>query len=172
MRFTGAAYRAHDPQWSFLPTSGEGARLKGGRFSEKGVPALYLALDFNTAVLEANQGFAYKILPTLLCSYDVDCADIVDLTSPAERSREKITLDQMGCAWFDLMTKGEVPPSWEFSRRLRAAGAAGIVVPSYVVHAPSNARNIVLWDWSDTLPHRINVIDPKTQLPKDRKSWQ
>ena len=36
MRFEGLAYRAHNPRWSWAPTSGEGARLHGGRFNAKG----------------------------------------------------------------------------------------------------------------------------------------
>ena len=78
MRFTGCAFRAHDPRWAFKPRSGEGAALKGGRFNPKRVPALYLALTIEGAVLEASQGFAYKIEPLTLCAYDVDCDDVLE----------------------------------------------------------------------------------------------
>ena len=81
MRFVGTCYRAHDPRWSFRPISGEGAAIRGARFNPKDVPTLYLALGIMTAVKEANQGFAHRIDPCVLCSYDVDCADIVDLTT-------------------------------------------------------------------------------------------
>ena len=43
MRFQELVYRAHNPEWSWTPLSGEGARRHGGRFNRRGVPALYLA---------------------------------------------------------------------------------------------------------------------------------
>ena len=67
MRFRGTCYRAHDPQWSFTPLSGAGAAIHGGRFNPRGTEALYLSLTVMTAVKEANQGFAFKILP-YVCS--------------------------------------------------------------------------------------------------------
>jgi RES domain-containing protein len=66
VRFQGAAYRAHDPRWSFKPLSGDGAALYGGRYNRKGVPALYLALDAITAVREITQGLARKLDPCVL----------------------------------------------------------------------------------------------------------
>ena len=77
MIYRGRAYRGHDPYWSFAPTSGEGARLTGGRFNRKGDAALYLSLDPMTAVMEITQGFTNRLPPITLCEYDVDCADIV-----------------------------------------------------------------------------------------------
>ena len=38
MRSRGVVYRAHNPQWSWTPLSGEGARRHGGRFNRRGVP--------------------------------------------------------------------------------------------------------------------------------------
>ena len=75
----GLAYRAHDPRWSFRPLSGDGAAVHGGRFNPKGTPALYLALDPMTAIKEASQGFARKFEPCVLCTYEIDCQDIVEL---------------------------------------------------------------------------------------------
>lgn len=85
MRFVGTCYRAHDPRWSFKPTSGEGAAIRGARFNPKGVPALYLGLSIMTAIKEISQGLPHRLDPTVLCSYDVDCEDVIDLTT--ERGR-------------------------------------------------------------------------------------
>jgi len=30
---------------------------------------------------------------------------------------------------------------------------------------------LVLWDWSDRLPHKVAVYDPSGRLPKSRLSW-
>ena len=65
--------------------SGDGAAIRGARFNPKGVPALYLGLSIMTAVKEANQGFAHRIDPCVLCSYEIDCEDVADLTTEQER---------------------------------------------------------------------------------------
>jgi RES domain-containing protein len=79
--------------------SGDGAAIHGARFNPNGIPTLYLALGIMTAVKEANQGFAHRIDPCVLCSYDVDCKDIVDLRTPADRAAAEVEYDDMACAW-------------------------------------------------------------------------
>lgn len=170
MRFVGTAYRAHDPRWSFKPTSGEGAAIRGARFNPKGVPALYLALSIMTAVKEANQGLARRIDPCVLCSYDVDCEDIADLTSVQGRAEHGISLDDMACAWAWDLSEGRRPGSWRVHDRLREKGIAGILVPSFAPGAGSEDINLVLWDWGPDLPHKIVVYDPSNRLPKDQLS--
>jgi RES domain-containing protein len=172
LRFRGTAYRAHDPRWSFRPLSGEGAAIHGGRFNPKGVAALYLALDPMTAVKEANQGFAHKIEPCVLCSYDVDCQDIVDLRTDRARKASGVATEDMGNAWFSFLAEGREPPSWRIARRLIGQGAAGIVAPSYAPGAAPADYNLILWRWSDRPPHKVAVFDPSGRLPKDQLSWR
>jgi len=50
------------------------------------MPALYLALTMETAIKEVSQGLGYRIDPCVLCCYDVDCADVVDLRTDAGRA--------------------------------------------------------------------------------------
>lgn len=167
-RFVGTGYRAHDPRWAFRPLSGEGAAIRGARFNPRGVPALYLALDLVTAVGEANQGFAHKIEPCLICTYDIDCTDIVDLRSPESHG---VDPDDMACPWFLLLSEGKEPPSWRVARRLIAEGAAGALVPSYAPGATTASCNLVLWHWGEHLPHRVAVFDPSGRIPRDQLSW-
>jgi RES domain-containing protein len=171
MRLQGAAYRAHNPRWSFKPLSGEGAAVHGGRFNPKGTPALYLALDPITAIKEASQGFARKFEPCVLCSYEVDCEDVVDLRAAATQKAAGVDPDDMGCPWFAEAAAGRTPASWRLAERLVAAGAAGILVPSYVRGATAADVNLVLWNWSDRPPHRVAVFDPSGRLPKNQLSW-
>lgn len=171
MRFSATCYRAHDPRWSFLPLSGEGAAIRGARFNPKGVPALYLALSIMTAVKEANQGFAHRIDPCVLCSYEVDCTDIVDLRTEAGREAAGVILDDMACAWMSFLSDGETPPSWAIHDSLVASGAAGIVVPSFAPGADAGDHNLVLWRWGSVPPHRVSVVDPSGRLPKNQLSW-
>ncbi len=172
MRFVGTAYRAHDPRWSFRPISGAGAAIRGARFNPRGVPALYLGLGIMTAIKEANQGFAHRIDPCVLCSYDIDCDDIADLSTPEGRRAAGVMLDDLACAWALALAEGRRPASWDIHDRLAARGTAGIVVPSFAPGADESDRNLVLWDWGPELPHRVTVFDPSGRLPKDQLSWQ
>jgi RES domain-containing protein len=171
VRFEGTCYRAHDPRWSFKPLSGDGAAIRGARFNPKGIPALYLALDVMTAIKEANQGFAHKIEPCVLCSYDVACDDIADLRTPEGRAEHHVRFEDLACPWFSLLSHGNEPPSWSIARRLYGEGKAGIVVASFAPGATAADHNLVLWQWSDRSPHRVQVFDPSGRLPKDQLSW-
>jgi RES domain-containing protein len=172
VRFRGVAYRAHNPAWSFAPLSGVGSAVHGGRFNPRGVSALYLGLTIMTAVREANRGLAFKIDPCVLCAYEVDCEDIVDLGSEAARTAEGVSLDELACGWLALAKVGREPPSWAFSRRQISAGAAGLITPSFAPGAGPDERNLVLWRWGERLPHKVNVHDPSGRLPKDALSWR
>lgn len=171
MRFRGTCFRAHDPRWSFKPLSGAGAAIHGGRFNPRGAEALYLSLTITTAIKEANQGFAFKIRPYVVCSYDVDCEDIADLTTEAGRIAHGALLADLACAWFADAAAGRVPPSWRIARALIAGGQAGVLVPSFAPGAAEEDRNLVLWDWSDRPPHKVEVFDPSGRLPKNQLSW-
>lgn len=165
------AFRAHDPRWSFAPLSGDGAADHGGRFNPRGTPALYLALSQMTAIKEANQGFGRKMDPCLLCEYDVDCEDVLDLRDPAVRDALDVSEADLGCGWLSLASSGQSPPTWTLSRRLIDKGRAGVIVPSFAPGAVEADVNLVLWRWSDRRPHRCSVHDPAGRLPRDQTSW-
>jgi RES domain-containing protein len=171
LRFQAVCYRAHDPRWSFAPLSGAGAASHGGRFNPKGAPALYLALTIMTAVKEINQGFARKIEPCVLCSYEVDCEDIADLRNEAARGAAEAAFADMACPWFLDVADGREPASWRLAQRLIAAGCAGALVPSFAPGATAEDENLVLWRWGAEAPHKVNVFDPSGRLPKDQLSW-
>lgn len=171
MRFVGTCYRAHDPRWSFKPISGEGAAIRGARFNPKGVPALYLGLSIMTAIKEISQGLPHRLDPTVLCSYDVDCEDVIDLTTEQGRGAGAISARDMACDWASDLAVGDRPASWAIHGNLAPRGVAGIIVPSYATGADANDRNLVLWDWGPDLPHQVEVFDPSSRLPRDQLSW-
>lgn len=171
MRFTGTAYRAHDAQWSFRPLSDEGAALNGGRFNPRGTPALYLGLSVITAVKEASQGLSAKINPLVLCSYEIDSDDILDLRDPPTQTSVGTTDYDLACPWLAILHAGKEPPTWTLSRKLIADGVAGVIIASFAPGSTVDDANIVLWRWSDARPYFCAVHDPSGRLPKNQLSW-
>ena len=172
MRVRGVFYRVHDPRHSWSSLSGEGARLHGGRWNPLGTPAFYLGATLDGVFNEVSHGFANRIEPSMIVSYDVDCDDIVDLCDAGERERLAVREEDMACAWGSFMLRGETPPSWRIADALIANGAAGILTPSFANGAQPEHVNLVLWHWADDGPHRVTVYDPNDRLPKDDQSWK
>lgn len=168
----GTCYRAHDPRWAFSPLSGDGAKVHGGRFNPKGMPALYLALTLEGMFIEMGHGLARRFEPLTVCTYDVDVDDIVDLTKDDGRSANRVTLDDLACAWAADVANKREPASWQLARRLIADGSAGLLVPSFADGARTDMLNLVLWKWGANLPRRVEVHDPSGRLPKDQLSWR
>lgn len=171
MKYSGAAYRALHPRWSFAPLSGEGAAIHGGRFNPKGVRALYFGTTIEVAFLEATQGFAYKFSPLTMCSFEIDCDDIVDLRDDLQREAAGVRAQDMSCAWFSAIADGKRPASWAIHEQLKGH-AAGILVPSYAPGVSPAMSNLVLWDWAATGPHAVTLHDPDRRLPRDGRSWE
>jgi RES domain-containing protein len=172
VKLAGLVYRAHNPKWAFAPDSGEGAAVAGGRFNPVGMPALYTALRFETAWLEAQQAFPFKAQPMTLCAYDVDCEDVLDLTDVNTLTEHGITPEDLACPWKDLSTRGIRPPSWQITERLFVANTAGIIVRSFATGAVAADVNVVFWDWAPDPPHQVRVIDDDRRLPRDVSSWR
>ena len=172
MRWTGIAYRAHDPRWSWTPLSGEGAAANGGRFNPIGVPALYLALTIEGMFLEMSHGFAHRFEPLTVCAYEVDVDGLIDLRTDADRAREGVDLAEMAGPWALDLSSGRKPNSWNLAERLISSGASGILTPSFATGATTDTTNLVLWRWGPDLPHRVAVHDPSGRLPRDASSWR
>lgn len=166
MRFQGRCFRAHHPAWAYDPTSGEGARLTGGRFNRKGTEALYLSLRLETAVGECSQGFAHRIPPMTLCEYEVDVDPVADLASGEGRDALGIRLEELACPWLALTMDGQKAPSQEVAERLEHEGFAGALVPSFIPGAGPEDVNLVLWKWGSRRPRLVRVHDPEGRLVK------
>jgi RES domain-containing protein len=132
------------------------------------MPALYLGLDIMTAVKEANQGFAHKIDPCVLCSYEVACDDITDLRTVESCAEHSVQMEDLACGWFAFLAAGKEPPTWEIVGRLHSEGKAGVLVPSFAPGATAEDHNLVLWRWDENPPHQVRVFDPSGRLPKDQ----
>jgi RES domain-containing protein len=160
--YRGLLYRALNPVWAAKPLSGDGAKLHGGRFNAKGTPALYCALSIMGVVAEVNQ-IGRPFEPVTLVSYDADLADIFDATDPAALNHRNISATTLAADDWRLQMRAHGQSAGQtIAQDLIAAGYAGMLVPSYVRGAPPGARNMVLWQWADTL----RLIDSEDRLAK------
>jgi RES domain-containing protein len=168
VRLQAVFYRGHDPQWAFSLLSGDGAKAEGGRSNPIGVPALYLGATIDTVIVEMTHGFADRLEPLTMVSYDVDIEDIVDLRTSAGRRAAGVKLVDIACRL--ELAYGREPACWRVANRLSKT-AAGILVPSFARGAREDMHNLVLWKWGRDLPHRVTAHDPSGRLPKNRLSW-
>jgi RES domain-containing protein len=106
------------------------------------------------------------------CAYEVDCEDIVDLTTPEGCAARGILYSDLACAWADRVDKGLLPPSWVAVDGLMAAGFAGMLVKSFAVGALAQDINAVFWRWAPVPPHQVRVVDPEARLPRNDLSWR
>jgi RES domain-containing protein len=121
--------------------------------------------------MEAQQGFPFKPQPMTLVAYQVDCTDVADLNDTRMQHLLECSLLELGCAWEDLADQDLEPPTWLLADRLQAKGVAGMLVRSFAPGCSENNRNLVLWQWSNKVPHSVQVIDDLSRLPKSPDSW-
>jgi RES domain-containing protein len=64
-----------------------------------------------------------------------------------------------------METKGEARTQ-AFARTLIGKGYQGLLVRSFAPGASESDRNLVLWQWSETLPARLTLIDDESRLSR------
>jgi RES domain-containing protein len=151
-------YRCINPRWAREPSSGEGARMFGGRFNPVGVAALYLSDTVMGAVNEANQ--SRPLQPSVIVEYRGMAGPIFDATKPGSMAGRDVDPGILADPTWRLAmkTRGRAP-SQDFAEGLRTEGFAGLLVPSYAPNAAHGARNVVLWTWPD-----LRAVDDERRL--------
>ena len=163
MRYQGLLYRALNPIRAREPLSGEGARLHGGRFNPKGIPALYTAMSVMTAIREANQ--IGTLQPTTLVSYEADITPIFDATDADALGSYGMTPADLGASnWRIRMQREGKAPTQILAERLIANGYAGLRAPSFAAGASVEDLNMVLWVWGSALLAKLVLIDDEGRL--------
>jgi len=158
-------WRMLTPRWSHAPLSGAGAARAGGRWNEKGQPALYLSLDHSTAIAEYQQDLPR---PGTLAAYDVAAASILDLTDAKTLRDLAIGTEVLRAAWKRVRdVEGGRPASWDLAAAALAAGHQGVLVPS----VQARGANLVLWSWNEDGAAKVVAVDPLGDLPRDQSSW-
>ncbi|MGR7993527.1 RES family NAD+ phosphorylase [Xanthobacter sp. ZOL 2024] len=161
-------HRYLTPKWAFVPTSGAGAAIDGGRFNRPGVEALYLSRAPQTALEEYRQG-ASITPPATLAAYTVALGEVADLSQGFDPSIWDDAWKDWDCAWRRIARIDEkVPPSWKLADRVITAGLRGILFPS-LRHA--GGTNLVIFPANLLADDTVMVHDPDHRLPRDQSSW-
>lgn len=161
-------HRYLTPKWAFLPTSGAGAAIDGGRFNRPGVEALYLSRAPQTALEEYKQG-ANITPPATLAAYRVTLAEAADLSLGFDPDDWDDAWKEWNCAWRQIARiDRKIPPSWRLADQVITAGLRGILFPS-LRHA--GGTNLVIFPANLLKADRIAVHDPDRRLPQDQSSW-
>lgn len=164
MRFRGLVYRAHNPRWTWEPTSGEGARRYGGRFNRVGIPALYTSLSPLTAMREASP-IGRPLQPITLCACEVDAEPVFNALDPSQREAREVVEAELHCPnWEQEMLAGIIPASQSLADRLIAAGYMGMRVQSFAPGAGTGDLNLVFWRWDNHPPSQVVLVDDEERL--------
>ncbi len=156
------------PRWAHRPLSEAGAALRGGRFNEPGMPALYMSRQLMTAVAEYQQDLGTR--PGTFCAYDVDSDGIADLTDSKTLAALEAGPAVLEAPWKRMaFIENKRPPTWDLVVDLIGRGAIGLLARSV---QDTSGVHLVLWKWNDSPSRRVAAIDPETELPRDQSSWQ
>jgi RES domain-containing protein len=159
----------HTPRWATAPTSGAGAAAHGGRANRPGIPALYLALEPQTAIREYQQ-LSPLMPPGTLVSYTVQVAPVIDFRGGYDAARWPGLWEEFHCDWRELWFNQRVePPSWVLADEALAAGAKGILFASTLA---AGGSNLVVFNEHLTVADTLQVYDPVGALPKNLDSWR
>jgi RES domain-containing protein len=88
-------HRYLTPKWAFIPLSGAGAAMDGGRFNRPGVEALYLPRAPQTALDEYRQGSSITP-PATLAAYLVTLDNVVDVGMPLSMRLRIVCFQRLG----------------------------------------------------------------------------
>ncbi|MDI6029351.1 RES family NAD+ phosphorylase [Corticibacterium sp. UT-5YL-CI-8] len=161
-------HRYLTPKWAFLPTSGAGAAIDGGRFNRPGVEALYLSQAPQTALEEYKQGASISP-PATLAAYKITLTEVADLSQGFDPDAWDDAWREWDCPWRRIARiDRKTPSSWKLADQVITAGFRGILFPS-LRHA--GGTNLVIFLANLVEGDAIEVHDPDHRLPHDQSSW-
>ncbi len=162
-------HRYLTPKWAFLPLSGAGAAIGGGRFNRPGSEALYLSRAPQTALDEYRQGSTITP-PATLAAYFVTLDRVADLSAGYDPAIWSAPWREWNCNWRKISRiDKKAPPSWLISDELIKDGFGGLLFPS-LRHA--GGTNLVIFTANLTAADALKVHDPDRLLPSDQSSWR
>jgi RES domain-containing protein len=121
-----------------------------------------------TTVKQTDLGFAYKIDPCTLRSYEGVRDDIADRRNTENHADNTAKLDDLVRPWLAILAAFEpsLSSGWHPSQDKDVLGQ------SFTLGIVPDDHNPVLWHWGENSPHKVRVFDPSWRLPKDQLSWR
>ncbi len=118
--------------------SGEGARVRGGRWNQPGLATVYGSTTDTTALEECKANDRYYGVetkgPRLLVAIEGQLGGMLDLTSAGIRRTLGVTLKEMAAEdWCKLMNSGKESASQALGRAAVGNSASGLLVRSAAV---------------------------------------
>lgn len=154
--------------------SGRGAAQTGGRWSPRGVRAIYASLDVVTATREAYANFLVygfplsAIRPRVMAGATARLQVVLDLNDRRTRGRTAFTLTDLTQEdWAAIQAGGEESWTQAIGRGARAAGFEAILVPSARCRA---GRNIVIFPENIAKGSSLKLLSPQ-ELPPHPRDW-
>jgi RES domain-containing protein len=123
--------------------SGEGARIRGGRWNPPGTATLYGSITDTAALEECKANDRYYGVdtksPRLLVAIETRLTRVLDLTSPICRKSLDLTLTQLAAEdWRKLLASGKESFTQALGRAVVAARGSGLLARSAAVHRGVN----------------------------------
>jgi RES domain-containing protein len=161
-------HRYLTPKWAFVPLSGAGAAIDGGRFNQPGVEALYFSRTAQTALEEYRQDSSITP-PATLAAFKVTLEKTADLSAGYDPATWSVGWAEWNCNWRKLARlENKTPPSWSLSDLLIVEGFGGLLFPS--LRHPGGT-NLVVFNANLSGADKLQVHDPDHRLPRDQSSW-
>lgn len=131
-RFCAVGFRMLTPKWAFAPTSGAGAALYGGRANRRGIDAVYVSTNAQTAIAEYQQ-LSPLMPPGTLVSFEISVGAIVDFAGSYRPDGWDPLWNDFYNDWRNLWFDKKIePPTWILGDMAIAAAAKGILFRSSV----------------------------------------
>jgi len=140
--------------------SGEGARVRGGRWNQPGLATVYGSTTDTTALEECKANDRYYGVetksPRLLVAINAELVGVLDLTSASIRRTLGVTLKELAAEdWRKLMQVGQESSSQALGRAAAAVGASGLLARSAAV---ARGINVVVFPNAHR-GDRMNVVE-------------
>lgn len=160
-------------EFDFL--SGEGAADFGGRWNQRGIPAIYASLDIDTAIQEAYYRFIeYQfpltaIRPRVIAAAEAKLSAVLDLNDSSVRRRIGFSLQYLlEEPWEEIQNSGEESWTQAIGRGCRAARLEGLIVPSA---RKKGGKNLVIFPDRLGLKSSLKPI-AVANLPPHPSHWK
>ena len=122
------------------------ARAPQGRWHHSNQRALYLSATPEGCRVALKAYLTPDDPPRGIYPIDVVCERVIDLRRQEVRDHLGVTLGDIHSFWATLHAKGQRPPTWHLSDRLRGMGLDGLLTPS---RSRPDLTHLTVFRWNE-----------------------